>query len=68
MMYDLMLRRRTHMTKLISPRSKITIAMLIWGTIGLFVREIHLDSITVAFFRAAIGSVFLLAIDRKSVV
>lgn len=51
------------MTKVLSPRSKITIAMLIWGTIGLFVREIHLDSISVAFFRAAIGSIFLLAIS-----
>ena len=47
------------MTKVLSPRSKITIAMIIWGTIGLFVREIPLDSITVAFFRAAIGSIFL---------
>lgn len=51
------------MTKVLSPRSKITIAMFIWGTIGLFVREIDLDSITVAFFRAAIGSIFLLVIS-----
>lgn len=33
--------------------------MLIWGTIGVFVREISLSSLEIAFFRALIGSVFL---------
>ncbi|WP_244270439.1 DMT family transporter [Proteiniborus ethanoligenes] len=38
---------------------KIVIAMLIWGTIGIFVREIDLGSVDIAFFRALIGSIFL---------
>ena len=33
----------------ISPKSKITIAMIIWGTISLFVREIQLESVSIAF-------------------
>ena len=48
---------------IISPRFKIIVAMLIWGTIGLFVREIELSSIEIAFFRAFIGSGFLLTIS-----
>ncbi len=39
---------------------KIIIAMLIWGTIGVLVREINLASAEIAFFRALIGSMFLL--------
>lgn len=39
------------MDNIISPRAKIIGAMLIWGgTIGLFVREIELSSIEIAFF------------------
>ena len=34
-------------------------AMLIFGTIGLFVKNISLDSVEIAFFRGIIGSVFL---------
>lgn len=41
---------------------KIIIAMLIWGTIGVFVREINLSSVEIAFSRAIIGSIFLLLI------
>ena len=37
------------MDNIISPRAKIIGAMLIWGTIGLFVREIELSSIEIAF-------------------
>lgn len=37
--------------------------MLIWGTIGLFVRNIKLSSIEIAFFRAFFGSWFLLLIS-----
>ncbi len=48
---------------IISPRNKIIVAMLIWGTIGLFVREIELGSIEIAFFRAIIGSGFLFVIS-----
>ena len=48
---------------IINPRIKIITAMLIWGTIGLFVRGIELSSIEIAFFRAVIGSGFLLIIS-----
>lgn len=39
---------------------KIILAMLIWGTIGVFVRLINLSSVEIAFSRALIGSLFLL--------
>ncbi len=51
------------MSKYIKPRTQIIIAMLIWGTLGLFVRGIELNSIEIAFFRASIGSLFLLIIS-----
>lgn len=51
------------MTKPITPRLKIIIAMIIWGTIGVFVREIELSSIEIAFFRALFGSLFLIMIN-----
>ena len=51
------------MLEKISPRSRITTAMVIWGTIGLFVREITIDSIAISFFRAVIGSIFLILIS-----
>lgn len=38
---------------------KIIISMIIWGSIGVFVREISLSSLEIAFFRALIGSFFL---------
>ncbi len=47
----------------ISPRSRITTAMVIWGTIGLFVRQITIDSLAISFFRATIGSIFLILIS-----
>ncbi len=37
-------------------------AMVIFGTVGIFVRYIGLPSATVAFFRGALGVVFLLAV------
>ncbi len=40
-------------------RLKIIISMLIWGTVGIFVRWIELSSIEIALFRAVIGFVFL---------
>ena len=49
--------------KTIEPRLKIIIAMIIWGTIGLFVRGIDLSSIEIAFFRAFLGSVFLILVS-----
>lgn len=51
------------MEKSISPRSKIILSMIIWGTIGIFVREINLTSTEIAFFRAALGSGFLIIIS-----
>ena len=42
---------------------KILIAMLIWGSLGLFVRNINLPSGEIAFFRGIIGIFFLLAIS-----
>lgn len=51
------------MTKIITPRVKIIIAMIIWGTLGIFVRGIRLSSIEIALFRAVLGSLFLLLIS-----
>lgn len=58
------------MTKHISSKSKIIIAMLIWGTIGIFIKNINLTSIEIAFFRASIGSIVLLfvAILNKEII
>ena len=58
------------MTKYISSKSKIVTAMLIWGTIGIFVKNINLTSIEIAFFRASIGSIVLLlvAILNKEII
>lgn len=39
---------------------KIIIAMIIFGSIGVFVKRINLTSLEIAFLRALIGSVFLL--------
>ncbi len=41
---------------------KITFAMFIFGTIGIFVRHIPLPSGFIAFFRGIMGTVFLLAV------
>lgn len=43
----------------IDPKLKIILAMVTWGTLGLFVRNIPLNSIQISFFRAFIGSLFL---------
>ena len=40
---------------------KFITAMLIWGSIGIFVRGIDLPSSGIALLRGAIGSLFLLA-------
>lgn len=42
---------------------KIIVSMIIWGSIGIFVREINLSSLQVAFLRAFIGSIFLLFVS-----
>lgn len=51
------------MEKSIAPRTKLITAMVIWGTIGIFVRNIKLSSIEIAFFRACLGSGFLILIS-----
>lgn len=45
---------------LLSGKFKIITSMLIFGTIGVFVKKINLASIEIAFLRATIGSLFLL--------
>lgn len=46
-----------------APRTKILMAMIIWGTLGVFVKEIELNSLEIAFFRAFLGSGFLILIN-----
>lgn len=41
-------------------KSKLVVAMLIYGSIGVFVRNIELSAIEIAFLRAVIGSLFLI--------
>lgn len=52
--------------KHINSKTKIIIAMIIWGTIGIFVRGIDLNSIEIAFFRAFLGSLFLILVSLIS--
>lgn len=52
--------------KHINSKTKIIIAMVIWGTIGIFVRGIDLNSIEIAFFRAFLGSLFLILVSLMS--
>ena len=54
----------------IDPKLKIILAMVTWGTLGLFVRNIPLNSIEISFFRAFIGSLFLtiiIFINRETI-
>ncbi len=45
-------------------RIKIITAMLIFGSIGAFVRNINLSSSEIAFLRGVIGSIFLIGASR----
>lgn len=47
-----------------SARIKLIVAMLIFGSIGMYVRNIHLSSGQIALARGVIGSIFLLLADR----
>ena len=51
------------MEQSINPKLKIIISMVIWGTLGLFVRGIDLSSLEIAFFRALLGSGFLVLVS-----
>ncbi|MHC1682235.1 MAG: DMT family transporter [Clostridiaceae bacterium] len=42
------------------PKAKIISSMLIFGSIGVFVKGINLTSLEIAFIRAVIGSIFLI--------
>lgn len=46
---------------------KIILAMLIWGIMGVFIKNIPLNSIEIAFYRSIIGVVFiiLLSVSKK---
>ncbi|NLC66288.1 MAG: EamA family transporter [Clostridium sp.] len=50
------------MEKTTNAKLNIIVSMLIWGSIGVFVREITLSSIEIAFLRAFIGSMFLIIV------
>lgn len=49
--------------KAMSGKMKIIMAMLIYGSIGVLVRNIKLSAIEIAFLRASIGSLFLLMVS-----
>lgn len=55
------------MKKIDVNKLKIILAMLIWGTMGVFIKNIPLNSIEIAFYRSIIGVVFiiLLSISKK---
>ncbi len=44
---------------------KIILAMITWGSIGVFVKNIDLPSLEIAFLRAAIATVFLAAVSYR---
>ena len=43
----------------ISGRIKITVSMLIWGSVGIFARFTNLNGLGIAFFRVALGALIL---------
>lgn len=43
---------------------KIIISMLIWGSLGIFVKNINLGSQEIAFSRAVIGSIFIFIVNK----
>lgn len=45
-----------------NPVLKIILAMVIWGSIGIFVKNIDLPSVEIAFLRAIIASIFLILV------
>jgi RarD protein len=42
---------------------KIITAMLIWGSVGIFVKNIHMSSSEIALIRGIIGSIFLICLS-----
>lgn len=51
------------MGKIDKNKLKIIIAMLIWGTMGVFIKTIPLNSIEIAFYRSIIGAAFILILS-----
>lgn len=37
--------------------------MLIWGTVGVFIKNIALNSIEIAFYRSIIGAIFIIILS-----
>lgn len=52
------------MTSSTAARLRLILAVLIFGTIGIFVRHIALPSAAIAFVRAAVGFLFLFVLTR----
>lgn len=42
---------------------QIIIAMLIWGTVGIFIKKIPLNAIEIAFYRSIVGAVFIIILS-----
>ena len=55
------------MKKIDKNKLKIILAMLIWGTMGIFIKTIPLSSLEIAFYRSIIGALFIiiLSISQK---
>ena len=49
-----------------SAKFRLVLSMVIYGTIGLFVRSISLPTSLIANFRGAVGAIFLLLVDNLS--
>lgn len=51
------------MKKIDKNKLKIILAMLIWGTVGVFIKNIALNSIEIAFYRSIIGAIFIIILS-----
>ena len=51
----------------LSSKMSLASAMVVFGTIGLFVRNIAMPSSVIAFIRGAVGAVFLVVFCLKNV-
>lgn len=51
------------MRKIDINKLKIILAMLIWGTMGIFIKTIPLSSLEIAFYRSIIGAIFIIILS-----
>lgn len=51
------------MRKIDINKLKIILAMLIWGTMGVFIKTIPLSSLEIAFYRSIIGAIFIIILS-----